>query len=101
MKLRKGDTAQIMVGKDSGRKGKILKVSIDSNKVVLEGLNLFKKNKKPRRQGEKGAIITIARPISASNVMLFCNHCDKPVRAGFKFEGARKIRICKKCQNNL
>ncbi len=101
MKVRKGDTVQIMVGKDANKRGKVLSVDYKNSRVLIEGLNLYKKHKKPKKQGEKGEIINIVRPINIANVSLFCSKCNKPVRVGYKIEGEKKLRICKKCKNNL
>lgn len=101
MKIHKGDTVKIMVGKDAGKTGKVMRVFNDVNRVLLENLNLVKKHRRPRKQGEKGEIISVPRPLNASNVMLTCKNCGKPVRIGHKMEGDKKIRICKKCQNQI
>lgn len=101
MKIRKGDTVRIMVGKDAGKSGKILHVYSTINKVLVEGLNLFKKHRRPRKQGEKGEIVSVARPLRVANVSLVCSNCNKPVRVGYKIEGLKKIRTCKKCQNKI
>ncbi len=98
MKIKKGDLVLIIRGKDKGRSGKVIKVLPKENKVVVEGLNLVKKHVKPKREGEKGKIIEIERPIYVSNVKLICPHCSKPTRVGYKFEGEEKYRFCKKCQ---
>lgn len=97
MKLHKGDTVKIMKGKDSGKTGKIVNVLIDRNKVVVEGLNVFKKHSRPKKQGEKGEMVSVSRPLSASNVMLVCGSCKKTARVGFKIEEGNKFRTCKKC----
>lgn len=101
MKIHKGDTVQIMVGKDSSKKGKVLHVYHKEGKVLIDGLNLYKKHKKPKKQGEKGEVINVVRPLNISNVALFCSKCSKPVRVGYKIEADKKLRICKKCKNNL
>lgn len=101
MKIHKGDTVKIMLGKDVGKTGKVTKIDNKKNKVLLDGLNLFKKHIKPKRQGEKGQTVTIPRPMNVSNVMLFCSSCKKPVRIGQKIEGGKKQRICKKCSKKL
>jgi large subunit ribosomal protein L24 len=98
MKIKKGDQVLIIKGKDRGRAGKVIKALPKENKVIIEGLNLVKKHIKPRRQGEKGKIIEIPRPIFVSNVKLICPHCSKATRVGYKFEGQKKYRYCKKCQ---
>lgn len=109
MKIHKGDTVKIMIGKDAGKTGKVLRVYVDTNKVLLENLNLVKKHRRPRKQGEKGEIISVPRPLNAANVMLACKNCNKPTRAGYKIEGdpstgsgqVKKIRVCKKCKNQI
>lgn len=97
MKLHKGDNVQIMTGKDSGKQGAVLKVDRKSNRVFLQGLNLFKKHRRPKKQGEKGEIISIPRSMDVSNVRLVCGSCSKPVRAGYRLEERNKLRYCKKC----
>lgn len=97
MKIKKGDNVQIMIGKDRGKQGAILKIDRKSNRVFLQGLNLFKKHRRPKKQGEKGEIISIPRSMDVSNVRLVCNYCDKPVRAGYRLEEGNKLRYCKKC----
>ncbi len=94
MKIKKGDTVQIMVGEEAGKKGKVLKVYPEGNKILIEGLNLYKKHKKPRRQGEKGEIVSVPRPLSAANIALFCSNCGKGMRVN-------KKRICQKCKTAL
>ncbi len=98
MKIKKGDLVLILRGKDRHKVGKVIKALPRENKVVIEGLNLVKKHIKPRRQGEKGRIVEIPRPIPVSNVKLICPTCQKPTRVGYKFEGEEKYRYCKKCQ---
>jgi len=88
----------ILTGKDRGKKGKIIKVLPKKNKVIVEGLNLVKKHRRPTRQGEKGEIISVPRPIDASNVAIWCSVCGRKTRVGYRLEGDKKLRICKKCQ---
>jgi len=73
--------------------------SID--RVVVEGLNLIKKNVRAKKQGQKGQIISKERAVSASSVALVCKSCGKMTRIGYKFEGENKIRICKKCKSEV
>ncbi len=68
MSIKKGDTALIMKGKDAGKSGKVLRVFPKANKVLVEGINMVKKHKKPTKQGEKGQTVSIARPIDRSNI---------------------------------
>ena len=101
MKLHKGDNVQIMIGKDSGKSGKITEVNNRNEKIMISGLNVYKKNKKPTKQGEKGQVISISRFIPVSNVQLLCNGCGKPTRVGYRIEQTKKIRICKKCKATI
>lgn len=98
MKIRKGDTIKIITGKDKGKTGKVLKSFPKKDKVLIEGLNLYKKHVKPKRQGESGQIVAIPRPIDVSNIMIMCSNCGKAVRVGFKMDGENKTRYCKSCQ---
>lgn len=97
MKIRKNDTVLIISGKDRGRKGKVIESSVKERKVVVEGINLRKKHVKPKKSGEKGQIVTIPAPIDVSNVKLICLKCGRTTRLGYKIEGKKKYRICKKC----
>lgn len=101
MRIRKGDTVKIMKGKDRGKTGPILRVDVSAMKVVVEGLNRFKKHVRPRKQGEKGQIVEIARPLPIANVQLVCPSCNKTVRVGFEVKDGVKKRYCKKCKNIL
>lgn len=68
MKLKKNDNVVIITGKDKGKKGKITRVLVKENKVIIEGANMMKKHQRPRKSGEKGRMVNIAMPIHASNV---------------------------------
>lgn len=95
MKVRKNDTVSVIAGKDKGKTGKVLRSIPDSNKVVVDGINVQKKHRKARSAQESSAIVNQAGPIDASNVMVVCPSCGKPTRVGFAFEGEKKIRVCK------
>lgn len=99
MKIKKGDFVYIIKGKDRGKSGKIASVQTKKNTVIIQGLNQYKKTVKPKREGEKGQIILVSRPISAANVQLICPKCGKRTRVGYKIEGQKKNRYCKKCQS--
>ena len=101
MKLRKGDNIIMLNGKDRGKTGKISMVIPNIDKVVVEGLNLIKKNVRAKKQGQKGQIISKERAVSASSVALVCKSCGKMTRIGFQFNGENKIRICKKCKSEV
>ena len=95
-KLKKDDLVQVITGKEKGKSGKILKIDREKGKVLVAGLNMVKKAKKPRRQGEKGGIVDIEAPIDISNVMIVCKKCG-PTRIGIEGTGDKKVRKCKKC----
>jgi large subunit ribosomal protein L24 len=97
MKLRKGDKIQVIAGKNNGKTGKVLASFLDRNLVIVEGVNLYKKHKKAKRQGEKGETVLVPRPFNASNVMFLCTACGRPTRIGSRLEGDKKNRFCKKC----
>ena len=97
MRIRKGDQIIITKGKDRGRKGKVLKSFPRDGKILLEGLNMKKMHRKPRKQGEKGQIVEIPSPIDVSKIKLVCPKCGKPTRVGYRIEGENKTRVCKKC----
>ncbi len=101
MKIKKNDTVKILTGKDRGKTGKVIKVNLKSRKLMVEGLNLYKKHMKPKRQGEKGEIVKISRPMNVSNLMIVCPNCKLPARVGFRFEKDNKFRYCKKCQSRI
>jgi len=98
MKIKKGDNVLIIKGKDRGKKGKVLQVFPKENRVIVEGINLRKKHQRPRRAGEKGQIIIVPGRLSVGNVKLICSKCGQATRVGYKIEGGKKFRICKKCQ---
>lgn len=101
MRIKKGDQVKIISGKDRGKSGKILRVLPAAKKVVVEKLNLMKRHVRPRKEGEKGQIVEVPSPIDISNVMLACSNCGKSVRVGYKIEGEKKIRFCKKCKSEV
>ena len=68
MKIKKGDNVIVLTGKDKGKSGKIVRVLVAENKVVVDGLNMMKKHQRPRKSGEVGSIISVSMPIHASNV---------------------------------
>jgi large subunit ribosomal protein L24 len=97
MKIKKGDNVVVIAGKDRGRKGKIIRALPQEAKVVIEGLNLRKKNVRAKKAGEKGQTIEIPVPMSISNVQILCEKCGKSVKVGYKIEAKQKVRVCKKC----
>ena len=101
MKIKKGDTVKVLYGKDRGRRGPVVAVDSKERKVIVEGLNLYKKHIKGDGRTRTSEIVTIEKPFPASKVMLVCPHCDKATRVGVKKEGKDKVRICKKCGKDI
>ena len=102
MKIHKGDTVQMMVGKDAGKTGKVLRAKPDMEQVLVEGLNMLKHNRKPRKDGAKGEIISAPRFVSAANVMIVCPKCGKTARTASKtLKDGSKTRSCKKCSAEI
>ncbi len=100
-KVKKGDTAVVIAGKEKGKKAKVLRVFPADKRVVLEAVNMVTKHKKPRNQRTPGGIMKQEAPIDISNVMVFCGKCSKPTRVGHKVEDGKKVRVCKKCGAEL
>lgn len=98
-KIRRDDIVQVLRGKDKGKKGKVLRIVREKNRAIVEGINLIKKHMRQRRQDQPGGIVSVEAAINISNLGLFCKHCNRPVRTGFKVLGdATKSRFCKKCK---
>ena len=98
MKIKKGDNVIVISGKDKGKQGKVIKVLMSEQKVIVENINLKKKHQRSKTGGKKGEKIEVLRPISVSTVSLICKNCGKPTRIGHRvLPDGNKIRICKKC----
>lgn len=106
-KLKKEDTVQIIAGKDKGKRGRILKILRDRDRLMVEGANMVKKAQKRRSQQDRGGIAEIEAALHASNVMIVCKKCG-PTRIGYKPGGTNaktgktlKTRVCRKCGEAL
>jgi large subunit ribosomal protein L24 len=101
-KIRKGDTIQVIKGKDKGKKGKVINILPEAGRALVEGINTVKKHKRQTRQDQQGGIVSIEMPISLGNIMMFCKHCTRPARVGFAvLKDGQKNRICKSCKEAL
>ncbi len=98
--LRKNDNVLVITGKDRGKKGRILKVLPEKNRLIVEGVNLIKRHTKPNPgRNIKGGIVEREASLHASNVQLVCLECGAQTRIGHKTPGdGRKVRICRKCE---
>jgi large subunit ribosomal protein L24 len=100
LKFKKGDKVVITQGKDKGRKGTIEVVFPKKQKVLIQGINIYKKHVKGH-QGQKGGIYDIPRPLEFSKISLVCPNCKKKTRVGFKTAGEEKVRVCRKCKREI
>ena len=101
MKLIKGDNVKIVRGKDKGKTGKIEQVLPKIGKVLVNGVNQYKRHLKARSQNQPSEIVTLTKPLPEENVMLICPKCHKETRVGYKIEKNVKSRICKKCNSEV
>jgi large subunit ribosomal protein L24 len=101
MKLKKGDQVSIVAGKENGKKGTVEKVFAKEAKVLVEGINQYKRHLKSKMPGQKSEIITITKPLPVANVQLICPKCKKITRVGYKMLKDEKVRICRKCKAEL
>ena len=97
MNIKKNDTVIVLSGKDKGVKGKVLEAMPAKEMLIVEKVNMATCHTKPRKQGETGGIVKRETPIRACKVALYCDKCGKGVRVGYKVEGEKKTRICRKC----
>ena len=100
MKLRKGDEVVVLAGKDVGRHGTITRVYPDSDRVIVDGMNMVKKHQKPTRSTMQGGIIDKEMPLHVSNVALLCKDCGA-TRIGSRLTDSGKVRICRKCERDI
>ena len=102
LKIRKGDTVQVIKGKDAGKKGRVLEVLGQENRAIVEGINLAKKHKRQSRQEEKGGIVSVEKPINLANLMYYCKSCNGGVRVGFSvLKDKTKTRVCRSCKATI
>ena len=100
-KIHKDDTVQVLAGKDKGKQGKVVSVITKKDAVIVSGVNMVKKAMKRRSQQDAGGIAEIEAPIHISNVGIVCKKCNRPVKIGYKLDGDKKIRVCRKCGEAL
>ncbi len=102
LNVRKGDNVKVIKGKDSGKEGKVLRTIPETERVVVEKINIMKKTMRPTQANPQGGISSIEAPLHASNVMLVCPHCKKPTRVAHRIDDAgKKHRACKKCGKDI
>ncbi|OGE85104.1 MAG: 50S ribosomal protein L24 [Candidatus Doudnabacteria bacterium RIFCSPHIGHO2_02_FULL_46_11] len=101
-KFKKGDTVQVITGKDKGKTGKVLEVAKNDFSIMVEGLGLVIKHRRPRKSNEKGQKLTRPTFFAQSKVMLVCSNCGKLSRVSIvTAENGEKSRVCKKCNRTV
>ena len=104
-RIKKGDTVEVIAGKDKGFRGDVVSIINKSNRVIVNGINIAKKHEKAKQVGQQQIPAQIAEfdaPIHLSNVMLVCPSCDEPSRVGYDIkEDGYKTRVCKKCNSDI
>ena len=95
--IKKNDTVVVLAGQDKGKSGKVLKVLVDENRALVEGVNMVSKSTKPSAKNPQGGIVKQEAPIHISNLSLVDPKSGKPTRVGIKVaEDGKKVRIAKK-----
>lgn len=101
MKLKKGDNVMVVAGKDKGKTGIVDAVMSSEAKVLVSGVNQYKRHIKAKSQGEKSEIKTITKPLPVAAVMFVCPKCKEQARLGYMIQTDKKVRICKKCEETV
>jgi large subunit ribosomal protein L24 len=98
LSIKKNDTVVVIAGREKGKRGRVLSVYCQKDRLLIEKINIIKKHMKPTRKQAQGGIIEKEASIHMSNVMLICPKCNKPTRIGNSvLQDGRKLRVCKKC----
>jgi large subunit ribosomal protein L24 len=104
-RIKRGDTVEVIAGKDKGTRGDVLRVIPKVERVVVERVNIARKHQRPVQAGRQQiqpGIIEFEAPIHLSNVMLVCPQCSAATRVGFRVnEDGRKVRVCRKCEQDI
>ena len=117
-RIKKGDLVQVITGNENGARGEVDKVmrawhvdrsnrrvkpNPSGDRVIIKGINVRKKHQRPVSQQTRtqAGIIERELPIHISNVMLVCPNCDEASRVGFRVEGDKKVRVCKRCNSPI
>ena len=107
MRVRKNDQVLVLSGNYQGKKGKVLKVYPEENRIIVEGVNFVKRHTRPSQQNQQGGIVEKEAPINASNVLVICPKCNTPSRMGketvWDEQRSRhnKVRVCRKCNEMI
>jgi large subunit ribosomal protein L24 len=101
MRTKKGDTVQVLTGKDKGKQASVVRAIPAEGRVIVEGVHVAKRHAKPTRATMQGGVIDKFMPVSVSSVAIVCGSCG-PTRIGMRIDDqGRKIRVCRKCGTDL
>ncbi len=95
-KIKKGDSVVVLTGKDKGRRGTVLKVLPENERVLVQGVNMVQRHTRPSQTNPNGGIVRKEASLHISNVAVADPSSGKPTRVGFKIEGDKKVRVAKK-----
>ncbi len=95
LKIKSGDTVVVTTGEHKGSEGKVMKVILDKNKAIVEGVNMVSKHEKPSASNPQGGIAKKEAPIHISNLSLIDPNSGKATRIGYKMEDGKKVRFSK------
>ncbi|MBI4065253.1 50S ribosomal protein L24 [Candidatus Gottesmanbacteria bacterium] len=101
MKIKKGDTILVTIGKDNGKKGKVEHVFPKDHRALVAGINMYKRHLKKRDEKHPSAIVDIPKPLDFAKFSILCPSCGKPTRVGYLVTKGEKMRICRKCGKKL
>jgi large subunit ribosomal protein L24 len=101
-KVKKNDLVMVVAGRDRGKTGKVIRVIPETGRILIERINMVKRHSKPRGAASPGGIVDKEAPLDISNVMMFCERCNAPVRIGDKIASdGSKSRVCRRCGEAL
>ncbi|MFA5557355.1 MAG: 50S ribosomal protein L24 [Flavobacteriaceae bacterium] len=96
LKVKSGDLVKVIAGNHKGEQGKIVRIFIDKNTAIVEGVNVVSKHTKPSAQNPQGGITKKEAPIHISNIALVDPKTKEATKVGFRTEGDKKVRFSKK-----
>jgi len=106
-KLKVGDTVQVMAGQErsattaSAKRGKVLRIDREKERVAVEGLRVIKRALKRTQQNPEGGVVEKPLTIAIASLAVVCGKCDKPTRVGIRVDGDKKKRFCKQCDATI
>jgi large subunit ribosomal protein L24 len=102
MRIKKGDTVEVLTGKNRGKRGQVMRAFPQKGTVIVDGANMVKRSTKPRGMTQQGGIIDKDMPLPVSAVGVVCSACGRPSRVAYRIdETGRKLRVCRRCGSDL